>query len=47
MRKGLVAAVKGEAPKLRDRLPELMGQLGPNASHADIIAMNRSLHPPD
>ena len=47
MRKGLEAAVKGEAFKIRDRLPDLMAQLGPSPSHADVIAMNRSLHPLD
>jgi hypothetical protein len=47
MRKGLSAAVKGEAAKTRDRLPDLMRQLGPNPSHGDVVAMNRSLHPLD
>ena len=47
MRKGLAATVKGEAAKIRDRLPDLMGQLGPSPSHADIVDMNRSLHPLD
>ena len=46
-RKGLAAAVKGEAPKIRDRHLVLMGQLGPKPSHADIVALNRSLHPLD
>ncbi|HEY6288768.1 MAG TPA: NAD(P)-binding domain-containing protein [Nitrospiraceae bacterium] len=45
MRKGLAAAVKGDAPKKRDRIPELFAKLGPNPSHDDIIAMNRSLNP--
>jgi len=45
MRKGLAAAVKGDAPKKRDRMPELFTKLGPNPSHDDIIAMNRSLNP--
>lgn len=45
MRKGLAAAVKGGAPKKRDRMPELFAKLGPNPSHANIIAMNRSLNP--
>jgi 8-hydroxy-5-deazaflavin:NADPH oxidoreductase len=46
-RKGLAAAVKGEAPKIRDRHYDLMGQLGSNPSHADIVTLNRSLHPLD
>lgn len=45
MLKGLAAAVKGDAPKKRDRLPELFAKLGPNPSHSEIIAMNRSLNP--
>jgi len=45
MRKALAAAVKGEAPAKRDQLLEKMGALGPNATHADIVAMNRSLNP--
>ena len=45
MRKGLAAAVNGDAPKKRDRMPELFAKLGPTASHEEIIAMNRSLNP--
>ncbi|WP_341318413.1 NAD(P)-binding domain-containing protein [Paraburkholderia sp. IMGN_8] len=45
MRKGLAAAVKGDAPKKRDQMPELFVRLGPNPSHDDVIAMNRSLNP--
>lgn len=45
MRKALAAAVKGEAPKVRDQLPAKMGALGPNPTHADVVAMNRSLNP--
>ena len=45
MRKGLAAAVKGDAPKKRDRMPELFAKLGSAPSHNDIIAMNRSLNP--
>lgn len=44
-REGLAAAVKGVAPKKRDRMPELFAKLGPNPSHDAIIAMNRSLNP--
>lgn len=42
MRKALAAAIPGVAPKIRDRLPELFGKLGPNPTHADMIAMNRA-----
>lgn len=45
MRKGLAAAIRGNAPTKRDRMPELFAKLGSNPSHADIIAMNRSLNP--
>jgi 8-hydroxy-5-deazaflavin:NADPH oxidoreductase len=45
MRKGLAAAVNGDAPKKRDRMPELFAKLGPTPSHEEIIAMNRSLNP--
>ncbi|WP_073999741.1 NADPH-dependent F420 reductase [Serratia plymuthica] len=44
MKKGLAAAVKGEAAQKRDRLPELFGKLGANPTHEDIVAMNRSLY---
>lgn len=43
--KGLAAAVKGDAPQKRDRIPELFAKLGPNPSHDDIVAMNRFLNP--
>ncbi|TCU20894.1 hypothetical protein EV130_112276 [Rhizobium azibense] len=45
MRKALGAAVKGEAPKKRDQLPDKMGTLGSNPTHAHMVAMNRSLNP--
>ena len=45
MRRALDAAVKGEAPKIRDRMIEHFAKLGPNPSHADIVAMNRQLSP--
>ncbi|KML67789.1 NADPH-dependent F420 reductase [Pectobacterium peruviense] len=45
MKKGLAAAVRGEAASKRDRLPELFGKLGANPTHEDIVAMNRSLNP--
>jgi hypothetical protein len=42
-RKGLAAAVKDEAPKKRERLVQLYSQRGSNMTHADIVAMSRSL----
>ncbi|OCP36160.1 NADPH-dependent F420 reductase [Ensifer sp. LC163] len=45
MRKALNAAVKGEAPRKRDQLMSKMGALGPNPTHDDVVAMNRSLNP--
>ncbi|MCX5541125.1 NAD(P)-binding domain-containing protein [Paraburkholderia sp. CNPSo 3076] len=48
MRRALAAAVEGEAPKKRDQLPGLWAtSLGANPSHADIVALNRSLNPLD
>lgn len=44
MRKMLTAAVPGVAPKKRDQLSELLGKLGSNLSHADIVAMNRKVN---
>lgn len=46
MQKALAAAVMGDAPKKRDRLPELFAALGPSPSHAEVIAMNRSANAP-
>lgn len=45
MRKGLSAAIKGDAPEKRDRMPDLFAKLGSSPSHDDIVAMNRSLNP--
>lgn len=45
IKNGIAAAVKGDAPKKRDRMLELFAQLGSNPSHDDIIAMNSSLNP--
>ncbi|EEA04087.1 NADP oxidoreductase coenzyme F420-dependent [Burkholderia sp. H160] len=45
MRNGLAAAIKGDAPKKRDQMPELFARLGPAPTHDDVIAMNRSLNP--
>ncbi|WP_281406074.1 MULTISPECIES: NADPH-dependent F420 reductase [Methylobacterium] len=47
MREALLAAVKGEAPKTLNRVYGLLGKLGPNPSHAEMIAMNRSVHAAD
>jgi predicted dinucleotide-binding enzyme len=41
MRRSLYAAVKGEAPHKRNRLPELFLQLGPNPSHDEMVAIYR------
>lgn len=43
-RKGLAAAVKGEAPMKLERLIDLYPQRSANVTHADIVAMNRSLN---
>jgi predicted dinucleotide-binding enzyme len=45
MRRALDAAVKSEAPKIRDRMAEHFSKLGSNPSHADTVAMNRQLSP--
>ncbi len=44
MRKALKEAARGKAPAIRNQLYERIGKLGSNPSHADIIAMNRSVH---
>lgn len=44
MRAALAAAVPGDAPKKRDKMPEFFAKLGANPTHADIIAMNRKLN---
>ena len=46
-RKGLAAAIRGEAPKKLQHLIDLYRQRGANLTHADIIAFNRSLNPLD
>ena len=43
-RQALAAAIPGEAPAKRDRTMEIYGTLGPNPTHADIIASNRVAH---
>ncbi len=44
MRKALSVAVKGQAAAKRDQLPKHFQRLGPNPSHGDVVAMNRSLN---
>jgi len=46
-RKGLAAAVKGEAPKKLEHVISLLRQRGLNMTHGDMLAMNRSLNPLD
>ncbi|WP_460044554.1 NADPH-dependent F420 reductase [Pseudomonas sp. S2_H01] len=47
MRKALSLAVKGQAAAKRDELPRDFKWLGPNPSHEDVVAMNRSFNPLD
>ncbi|WDJ06584.1 NADPH-dependent F420 reductase [Xanthomonas campestris] len=47
MRAALAAAIPGVAPGKRDQLPQWFAKLGPNPSHAQIIAMNRALNTAD
>ncbi|MGA4275650.1 NADPH-dependent F420 reductase [Ralstonia nicotianae] len=44
MREALAAAILGIAAIKRDQLPEHFAKLGPNPSHADVVAMNRRLN---
>ncbi|WP_236702227.1 NAD(P)-binding domain-containing protein [Cupriavidus basilensis] len=44
MREPLAAAIPGVATMKRDQLPEHFAKLGPNASHADVVAMNRRVN---
>lgn len=46
MKEALSAAVKGEAPQKRDKLPEYFASLGENPSHSDVIALNRAVNAP-
>jgi 8-hydroxy-5-deazaflavin:NADPH oxidoreductase len=46
-RKGLAVAVKGDAPKMVERSIDLFRQRGENVTHADMVAINRSLSPLD
>ncbi|WP_191486672.1 NADPH-dependent F420 reductase [Pseudomonas sp. FEN] len=47
MRRALAVAVKGQAAVKRDELPQHFERLGPNPSHGDVVAMNRSFNPLD
>lgn len=47
MHTALAAAVKGQAAAKRDQLPQHFEWLGPNPSHSDVVAMNRSFNPLD
>lgn len=47
MRRSLAAAVSGEAPKRRDRLPEVFARLGSSPSHEEVISANRSQNTAD
>ena len=44
MRKALAAAVKGAAEKIRDNWKENFGKLPANPTHADVVALNRSIN---
>lgn len=46
-RTALVAAKPGEAPRKRDRMMESYSKLGPNPTHADIVAANRETNAAD
>lgn len=43
-RTALASAVKGQAAKKRDQMPEQFAALGPDPSHDAVIAMNRRLN---
>lgn len=45
-RQALTAATPGEAPAKRDRMMETYASLGPNPTHADIVASNRVTNAP-
>ena len=46
MREALAAAVPGDAPTKRDRMMETHAALGPDSTHADIVAVNRIANAP-
>lgn len=45
-RKALAVARQGEAPRKRDAMMETYAKLGPNPTHADIVASNRLTNAP-
>jgi len=45
-RKALAAAKPGEAPPKRDSMMQTYSKLGPNPTHADIVASNRATNAP-
>ncbi|MGP5373163.1 NADPH-dependent F420 reductase [Psychrobacter alimentarius] len=47
MKEALSDAVKGEAPKKRDKLPEYFASIGENPSHSEVIALNRAVNAPE
>lgn len=47
MREAIPFAKEGTAPKKRDRMVEDYSKLGPNSTHADMVALNRVLNAPD
>jgi predicted dinucleotide-binding enzyme len=47
MRRCLASAKKGEAKKRRDNVGEHLAALPKNATHADLVAMNRRVNVPD
>lgn len=46
-RNALAAAKPGDAPAKRDRMLETHSKLGPSATHADIVALNRLVNAAD
>lgn len=44
MREALAAAIPGVAAAKREQMPEHLAKLGPNPSHADLVAMNRRVN---
>jgi predicted dinucleotide-binding enzyme len=44
LRRALAAADRGRAPQLRDLAMQRFGELGPNATTDDLVAMSRGLH---
>lgn len=46
-RKALAAAQQGKAARIRDSMMEIYSKLGPNITHANIVASNRATNAPD